>query len=209
MTTEKIEGRRPLASRQTGWARFLAARLAKTAITPNQISLLSVCFAALGGLLIAFVQGPLAWIPGAVCVQMRLLCNLMDGMVAVEGSKGSPSGALYNEVPDRLADALFLIAAGHAAGHDWLGWLCALLAVMTAYLRAFGAQLGFGQDFSGVMSKPRRMAALTLGLVCASLEYAYLHTGFSLTLALLAIALGSLHTCYLRTRNILVRLDGA
>ena len=29
----------------------------------------------------------------------RLLCNLLDGMVAVEGGKRSKSGELYNDVP--------------------------------------------------------------------------------------------------------------
>jgi hypothetical protein len=44
--------RRPLASRSTGWARWLAARFTASQITPNQISVLSVAWAALGGALL-------------------------------------------------------------------------------------------------------------------------------------------------------------
>ena len=42
--------RRPLASRDTGWARAVTRRLAATAITPNQISAAGMAFAALAGL---------------------------------------------------------------------------------------------------------------------------------------------------------------
>ena len=43
--TSQME-RRPLASRSSGWAKWLAARLTMSQITPNQISLLSVAWAA-------------------------------------------------------------------------------------------------------------------------------------------------------------------
>lgn len=33
----------------------------------------------------------------------RLLCNLLDGMVAVEGGKRSKSGELYNDVPGLIS----------------------------------------------------------------------------------------------------------
>lgn len=42
----------------------------------------------------------------AVFIQCRLLCNLFDGMVAVEGGKSTPSGELFNDIPDRVADPL-------------------------------------------------------------------------------------------------------
>ena len=38
----------------------------------------------------------------AVCVQLRLLANLLDGMVAVGSGQASRIGELYNEVPDRV-----------------------------------------------------------------------------------------------------------
>ena len=44
----------------------------------------------------------IAYILFAGCVQCRLLCNLFDGMVAVEGGKRSPNGDLYNDMPDRF-----------------------------------------------------------------------------------------------------------
>ena len=92
----------------------------------------------------------------------------MDGLVAVEGGKSSPNGELFNEVPDRIEDSLFLVAAGYAIELSWLGWCAALLAVGTAYARQLGGALGFGQDFVGPMAKPHRMAVLTVGALLAA-----------------------------------------
>lgn len=70
-----------------------------------------------------------------VCITGRLLCNLFDGMVAIEGGKRSENGDLFNDIPDRFSDVLLLVPAGYIAG-GWgieLAWLAAILAIMTAY----------------------------------------------------------------------------
>ena len=135
-----VADRRPLASRDTAWARRVASLLARSSITPNQISTVSIVFAALGGWALVDAR-PLALIGAAISVQLRLLCNLIDGMVAIEGGKQSATGALYNEFPDRIEDSLLLVAAGCATGWPELGWCAALLAMATAYLRALGGVL--------------------------------------------------------------------
>ena len=99
-----------------------------------------------------------------------MLCNLLDGMVAIEGSKSTATGALFNEIPDRLADPLFLVPLGYASGYPWLGWLAALLAVLTAYVRVLGGTLGQPQDFDGILPKQRRMAVLTGALLVHAIE---------------------------------------
>lgn len=104
----------------------------------------------------------IGWLAGAVFIQLRLICNLLDGMVAVEGGKKTPTGELWNEIPDRFADTILLVCAGVASGALWLGALAAWGALMTAYIRAFGASLTGEQDFSGPFAKPQRMALLTV-----------------------------------------------
>jgi phosphatidylglycerophosphate synthase len=194
--------RRPLASRSSSWAKWLAARLTMSHITPNQISLLSVAWAALGGALLFWGATWLAFIAAAACVQLRLICNLLDGMVAIEGGKSTPSGALFNEIPDRVADPLFLVPFGYAAGYSWLGWLAALLAVLTAYIRVLGGALGQQQDFGGILPKQRRMAVLTIALIAAAIEDSLWGTRLSLIAAAVIIVLGSLATCVSRTLRI-------
>jgi phosphatidylglycerophosphate synthase len=158
--------RRPLRSRQTLWASALARLLLKTPLTPNAVSIAGIAFAAAGAACFVFAGGqPLLWFGGALAIQLRLLANLMDGLLAVEGGRKSPTGALYNEFPDRIEDALLLIAAGYGAGYPTLGWAAALLAMGTAYVRALGGAIGLPQDFCGPMAKQHRMALLTVGAV--------------------------------------------
>lgn len=161
--------RRPLKSRASGWAGGLSRALVKTGISANAISVCSGVFSI--GASVVFISignGMLCrwWLIGAAAlVQIRLLCNLMDGMVAIEGGKKSATGDLFNEVPDRIADVVILAGFGFcASGQPWgihLGWLAAALAVMTAYVRMQGAVLTGTHDFRGPMAKPQRMALVT------------------------------------------------
>lgn len=169
------EGRRPLKSRDQRWARAAAGWLSSRGVRPNRISQAAVGFAGLG--LLAFICLPqldpgLRAIPLAVAalsIQARLVCNLLDGMVAVEGGLKEADGAFWSELPDRLSDAAFLVGAGYAAGNVALGWAATALAVLTAYLRELGRAEGMAPDYSGPMAKQQRMALLTGGCLAAVL----------------------------------------
>jgi phosphatidylglycerophosphate synthase len=124
-----------------------------------------------------------------------LLCNLFDGMVAIEGGRQSPVGGLYNEVPDRLADSLFIVPLGYAIGTPWLGWAGALAAAVTAYIRVLGGSLGLAQDFRGPMAKQHRMAVLTIACALGALEVSVWGSCWALTFAAWIIAIGSTVTC--------------
>ncbi len=203
--------RRPIAARASGWARSISAALARSSVTPNQISMLSIVFAALGALML-WLATPLALVVAAACIQLRLVCNLLDGMVAMEGGKKTPTGALYNEFPDRVADSLLLVALGYACGAAWLGWLGALAAALTAYVRLAGGSLGLPQDFRGPMAKQHRMAVLTVACLLGAAELAFAQTYWALRIAAWIIALGALLTCVTRSRAITAALharDGA
>jgi phosphatidylglycerophosphate synthase len=100
---------------------------------------------------------------GAALIQLRLLANMLDGMVAVASGQASPVGEIYNEVPDRIADTLILVGLGYAVGGSpTLGWAAALAAVFTAYVRAQAAVAGAPQEFCGPMAKPQRMFVITI-----------------------------------------------
>jgi phosphatidylglycerophosphate synthase len=165
----RSEDRRPLKSRSLGWVQATARLLVRLRIKPNTISTAGIGFALLAfGVLFWHHRGLPAWLAllfAAACVQLRLLCNMFDGLVAVEGGLRSKGGDLFNEIPDRVEDSLFLAGAGYASGEITLGWICAVLAVFAAYIRAFGGSLGHGQDFCGPGAKPHRMFVLAVGLV--------------------------------------------
>jgi phosphatidylglycerophosphate synthase len=167
--------RRPLASRDADLARRVAAWLLARNVSANAVSVSSIGFAALAALCLVETRNAsgaavrLLFVLAALLVQLRLLANLLDGMIAVGSRRASPVGELYNEVPDRVADVLILIGAGFAVGGmPVLGYQAALVAVLTAYLRALGNSLGVRALFSGPMAKPQRMATITAACVyCA------------------------------------------
>lgn len=206
------ENRRPLASRDTGWARGLARFIASTRVTPNQISAASIVAAAIAGA--AFwlsgaaegVARPSLLIAGALFCQLRLLCNLLDGMVAVEAGKGTADGAFWNEFPDRVADLLILAGAGLGAGHPALGWAAAAMAVLTAYVRELGRASGTPSDFSGPMAKPHRMAAITAAALFSVLEPLWGGGGQVMVIALWAIIAGAALTALRRAARLRSRL---
>jgi phosphatidylglycerophosphate synthase len=211
--------RRPLASRDTGWARAVTQWLVRTAITPNQISIGSMIAAALAGLCFWLAGDAVRWERVALCVfaalfcQMRLLCNLFDGLVAVEGGKHAPDGAFWNEFPDRVADILILVGAGFGAGEPALGWAAAGFAVLTAYTRELGRANGLAADFSGPMAKQHRMAVMTMAALLTVFEPLWNATGAVVVAALWIVAVGALLTTGRRAARIVATLkrgpDGA
>jgi phosphatidylglycerophosphate synthase len=209
--TDGPENRRPLASRDTAWARHAAGWLVARAVTPNQISQFAMVFAALGFLAFAlsWLAGPLVGgvllLLAAVCCQGRLICNLLDGMVAIEGGKAAKDGPFWNEAPDRVSDILLLCGAGVACGSPVLGAFAAIGALSTAYLRELSRAEGFGPDFSGPMAKQHRMAVLTVGAVLAAFE-PLVWDGSVLHYALGMIILGTVVTALRRSWRITAAL---
>ena len=216
--------RRPVDARGNAGIRWLAAGLARLGVAPNAISAASIGFSALAAaaMLAAAGRSDLARIElfavAAILLELRLLANLLDGLVAVEGARGSKSGEIWNELPDRFSDALSLVAAGYAAGigavasdqatwYSVLGWSAALAAVITAYVRALGSSAGAGAHFEGPMAKQRRIDTLAIGCIVAAFEPSWGWNGQTLAIALAIILAGSLITIARRTRNIVRELE--
>lgn len=198
--------RRPLKSRSHPFAQRSAAWLARHGASPNGISLLSIVFAGAGAACLLWAPNAWGLVAGALFIQLRLVCNLLDGMVAVEGGRKTPVGALYNEIPDRVADSLLIVALGLAVGQPWLGWFGALAAALTAYIRTLGGALGQEQDFRGPMAKQQRMATMTLACLAGAAEVVLAGSQYSLLLAAWIVAAGSALTCVTRGRAIAARL---
>jgi phosphatidylglycerophosphate synthase len=211
--------RRPLQSRQSRWAVAAAGWFTRRGVRPNAISLAGVAFAAVAGACLAAsaLAGPvpraLLLLVAAAMIQLRLVCNLLDGMVAIEGGLKTKSGELFNDVPDRVSDPLILIGAGY--GVIWgpwgptLGWLAATLAILTAYVRVLGVSVGTPAYFLGPMAKQHRMAILTVACVVGAVEAVVVqpYTGSALEVALIVVVVGSALTVGRRLRCIAADLE--
>ncbi len=209
-----LDNRRPIRSRRSPWAQAAARRLARWGVSPDAISAGAVVFALLGAA--AFVGSGLAegaartaaLLLAAVTVQGRLVCNLLDGMVAVEHGRGGPYGPIWNELPDRIADTLFLVGAGYGAalaGAPWAavaGWAAAAAALLTAYVRELGRALGSPADFNGPGAKPQRMGILTVAAALSALEPLWRGRGELLGASLALVAGLAVLTAVARTRRL-------
>lgn len=192
----ETSGRRPLKTRDWPFFKNLAAWLARSGATPNGISFMSIVFGCGAGALLAataHVEGWVlrgCWLGAAACVQLRLIANLLDGMVAVEGRKGGPVGDLWNEAPDRISDAAIFIGAGYAAGSDPAhGYWAAVMALFVAYVRALGASVGVGQVFLGPQAKPHRMAVTTFACVLSAAFPSFAWVGADHPITIIKVAL--------------------
>ena len=155
--------RRPIAARRLRVFQAMASWLARRGASANAISVAGmVCGLAAGAALCGTARCPeharALWAAAAALVPLRLLANMLDGMVALERGIASKVGELYNEVPDRVSDSAVLVGLGYAAGgHPAWGWAAALAAMLTAYVRATGKAAGTRNEFCGPMAKQQRM----------------------------------------------------
>lgn len=206
MTTK----RRPIKSRSNPLIIRLAKYFAQHHITPNAISLFSIIPALIAMISLALWQTPttltgkiIFLVIAIACIQCRLLCNLIDGMVAIEGGKVTPAGELFNEVPDRVSDTFFFIGMGLALidpfNHDisyglTLGLLASLMAAFTAYIRVLGISMGAPAFFSGPFAKQHRMALMSLALIATIIGLFFSLTTEFLWISLILIIIGSFIT---------------
>jgi phosphatidylglycerophosphate synthase len=214
---ETVTARRPLKTRQSAWAGALARLLMRSRVSPNAISITSVFF-ALGGAAALYFSATsdggrrvLILVMAVAGIQGRLLCNLLDGMVAIEGGRKTKAGEIFNDLPDRIADPLILIAAGYGARqHTFgieLGYLAAVLAVFTAYVRMLGGASGLKQSFTGPMAKQHRMATLSVACVLSMFETKCFAAGTALWAALILVNAGCIVTIWRRTTRIARELE--
>jgi phosphatidylglycerophosphate synthase len=201
--------RRPLKSRDTKWAAAIAGRLARAGVRPNTISVAGTVFAAMAGVGL-WLAGETArdwrWsvlLVLAICgMQLRLLCNLFDGMVAIEGGFKTKAGEIFNELPDRFSDAFIFIGAAYSVPDcscaRELGWTAAVLAMITAYVRALGASMGARQHFIGPMAKQQRMAVMTVACLIGALAPVWAQLEYVIPAALALVVAGCLVTIFRR-----------
>jgi phosphatidylglycerophosphate synthase len=209
---------RPIAQmfRRTGsGATNLCVRLG---ISPDAISYSSI-LAALAAGLCFWKSGRNTWLLliAPLFCYLRLWFNMLDGMVAVATGKASARGEIVNDLPDRISDVIIFIGVAYSGlMNPVIGYWTAILSLFTAYVGLFGQAIGGQREFGGIMSKPWRMVALSLG-AWAMFVYRFCQTGLYdfdrliiLDWTCLFIIAGCLQTIIVRLKRIVTTLqDGA
>ncbi len=158
---------------------------------------------------------------GAVFLEIRQKCVAADYCAAVllspalvqhAGRHGCGCGG-KGEWPDRISDVIIFVGVAHSGlMNPVIGYWTAFFSLFTAYVGLFGQAIGGRREFGGIMSKPWRMVALSLGawatFVCRS--QAELHDFDRLTIldwTCLVIIAGCLETIIVRLKRIVTALQ--
>jgi phosphatidylglycerophosphate synthase len=197
--------------------------MARAGVSANTISIFGMVIGVAAGVALgatSFTTDTVTerglWLAGAMGIQLRLLANMLDGMVAIARQEASPLGELYNELPDRVSDMAIIIGAGYATG-GWplLGYVTTCVALLTAYVRAVGKAAGASNLFLGPMAKPHRMFTLTVVSVAMALlpnscklYWGPHHAGWP-SFGLALISIGGLITIFRRLSRIVRHLKDA
>ena len=201
--------RRPIATVFRRTADAAARGCVAMRISPDAISYSSIV-AAVGAAVCFWQSGqqPLLLIVAPLLCFLRLWFNMLDGMVAIAGRSASLRGEIVNDLPDRLSDVIIFVGVAHSGWlhHPTLGYLAAILALLTAYVGLFGQAIGVGRQFGGLMSKPWRMVVLAVGSWVTWVAPAFGESMHRLTIfdwTCLLIIAGCVQTIVVRLKRIL------
>jgi phosphatidylglycerophosphate synthase len=165
--------------------------LARHRVSPDAVSAAGVVAGAGAGCALAFVRpGLIAGLLVTVLLAVRLACANLDGALAREIGRGTPWGAVLNELGDRAAE-LTALAGCLALAPAWLVAAAALAATLPSWVSLAGAAAGGPRPQGGPVGKTERCLLLAVIAV----------TGWSVPL-LAVLAAGSVLTAALRLARI-------
>jgi phosphatidylglycerophosphate synthase len=148
----------------------VASMLARTSVTPIQVTWVSAVLAGAAG--VAFATSAL--VLGAGLTLVASITDCIDGDLARLTGRGSRAGAFLDSVLDRWTDAALIMGLAISDSGDCrMVALVALSAsLVTSYTRARAQSLGTDCP-DGIATRDARMLILVvaalLGLVCAGL----------------------------------------
>lgn len=117
----------------------------------------------------------IAWTAGAALCLLRVLTIQLDEMLQPTSLRQSRDDEFYNELPERVSDAVTLLGFGFAVGSSpWLGLAAALAAIFSAYIRTLvSARAGWRRQTGFIpMRRTQRLLLLASSslLIVAGLQ---------------------------------------
>lgn len=128
-------------------------------VSPNTISLFSLIFAGLTGLL--FYLGGYLILASFVTLALSALFDAIDGKVARMRNMTSKRGDLMDHVLDRYSDVLIMLGfifSIHA--QVWVGLLAVIGVLLTSYLGVQSQALGLKRNYSGILGRADRLVLM-------------------------------------------------
>lgn len=142
----------------------LSALAEKTGISPNQLSVLSLVFAAAASAFYYSSASDKSMLyAAALMVLLNAIFDAADGSLARRTGKADLKGDFLDHAIDRYADMFFLggiIFAGYA---PWPVGLLAVIGVfLTSYIGTQAQALRLGRYYGGIMGRADRLAMIFL-----------------------------------------------
>lgn len=164
-TSYQPASRRPIANLFRRSAHAAVGVAVRAGIHPDVFSYASIVAAAVSGVLFwRSATNPRYLALAVAFALLRLWLNMFDGMVALAAGKASKKGEIVNDLPDRVSDVLIFVGVAHSGWcNPFLAYGVAIAALIVAYVGLFGQAVGVQREFSGVMAKPWRIVALSIG----------------------------------------------
>ncbi|MFL5779447.1 MAG: CDP-alcohol phosphatidyltransferase family protein, partial [Chloroflexota bacterium] len=140
------------------------ARLERAGVSPDALTLGAIPVAGVAGIaVLASPSVPLVLLLVPIAAGVRILLNLLDGALARRTGRSHARGELYNEVGDRSADVLMLAPVAFVPGVDARTVLIGvILAVLSSFVSVATKAAGGTRTYRGILSKPGRMALLSV-----------------------------------------------
>ncbi len=168
----------------------LSAALVRARVHPNTLTLVGFLLSAASGWLLATGRIRI----GAIVFLAGGAFDMLDGLVARQGGKGSRFGAFLDSTVDRYSEIIPYLGLAfylRESSYFYLPFLAITGSLMVSYARARIEGLG-GSCRVGLLERPERIAILFLGLILGERP---------LFVALLVLAAGSHFTALQRMRH--------
>ncbi len=163
----KLHGDAKIAGIVKGWLSIsfpTSKALARIRITPNALTILGLMFGVL-----LYMNANAIWAP--LILVISLICDGVDGSLAIITGKSSKWGALLDSVVDRLTEVFWILAL-YSLGVDSKILIAVLiLASAQEYLRARAGGVGLTQvGVVTVAERPVRASFVFVALVAFNLN---------------------------------------
>ena len=167
LTWSKLHGDAKVSGIVKGWLSIsftVSKALAKMRVTPNALTILGLVF----GILL-YMNSNAIWAP--LILIISLICDGVDGSLAIITRQSSKWGALLDSVVDRLTEVFWVLAL-YSLGVDSKILITVLILASTQeYLRARAGGVGLKQvGVVTVAERPVRASFIFIALVAFNLN---------------------------------------
>ncbi len=183
-----------LRSRSRAIAEPIASAAERAGITPNQLSVLSLLFAASSAVFyyLSSSRGILLHL-AAVMVFLTALTDMADGALARKTGSADRKGDFLDHVIDRYADVLMLTGIVFAGYVPWqIGFLAVIGVLLTSYIGTQAQAINFVRYYGGMVGRADRLMMVIVATI-ANAIYAEEIKGLTLLGWLIVVIMISSH----------------